>query len=215
MVIPPNEERTLGLRVGEAAPAFRLPAGEGGEVALEEFRGRRNLVVWFNKGMACAFCRQSISQLARAYDAIRAEDGEVLLVTPTPLGRARVYATQFPLPFPYLSDPDFAVRRAWGLGVRPRGPGWYVIGYATYRWKIRDMPRVEIGNPTATLGEVRGLIADDDMGFFVLDKAGIVRFATAGRSLLRDPTTKKFAGVRGIPGTDTFLAALRECQARG
>jgi peroxiredoxin len=204
----------LGPRVGDPAPALRLPSGQGGEVALEDFLGRRNVVVWFNKGMACAFCRQSISQLARTYDAIRSQDGEVVLVTPTPLARARVYAKQFPLPFPYLSDPDFRARRGWGLGVRAQGPVWYVVGFALYHVHARSMPRSDIGNPTGTLGEMPSLLADDDMGLFVVDKAGIVRFAAAGRSAVFDEATGKFVRIRGIPSTEAIVAALRECQAQ-
>jgi thioredoxin-dependent peroxiredoxin len=38
-------------RVGEPAPDFRLPTADGTEVGLSDYRGRRNLVCWFSKGL--------------------------------------------------------------------------------------------------------------------------------------------------------------------
>ena len=42
-----------GIAVGQAAPSFRLPSAQGPEIGLEDFRGKKNVVVWFTKGMAC------------------------------------------------------------------------------------------------------------------------------------------------------------------
>jgi peroxiredoxin len=36
--------------IGARAPSFRLPSAAGGEVALEDYRGRR-VVLWFSKGL--------------------------------------------------------------------------------------------------------------------------------------------------------------------
>jgi peroxiredoxin len=54
------------VKIGQRPPTFRLPAGHGGEVSLDDYRGR-NVIVWFTKGMGCAFCRTQMSQLARGY----------------------------------------------------------------------------------------------------------------------------------------------------
>jgi peroxiredoxin len=36
--------------VGTRAPSFRLPAAQGTEIALEDYRGR-SVVLWFSKGL--------------------------------------------------------------------------------------------------------------------------------------------------------------------
>lgn len=46
-----QERRTQVLDVGARAPNFRLPSAQGAEVALEDYRGRRNVVLWFSKGL--------------------------------------------------------------------------------------------------------------------------------------------------------------------
>jgi peroxiredoxin len=42
--------RARPVRVGDEAPAFRLPGAQGGEVALADFRGRR-VVLWLSRGI--------------------------------------------------------------------------------------------------------------------------------------------------------------------
>ena len=43
-------ERTEMPGVGTRAPNFRLPA-QGSDIALEDYRGKRNVVLWFSKGL--------------------------------------------------------------------------------------------------------------------------------------------------------------------
>jgi peroxiredoxin len=37
--------------IGAPAPPFRLPTAAGGEVGLDDYRGRTKLVLWFSKGL--------------------------------------------------------------------------------------------------------------------------------------------------------------------
>jgi peroxiredoxin len=45
------EHRSKLLEVGERAPEFRLPAAQGGEVALSDFRDQKNVILVFLTGM--------------------------------------------------------------------------------------------------------------------------------------------------------------------
>ena len=107
-----------GVDVGQIAPSFRLPSGQGPVISLDDYRGRQNLVVWLTKGMSCPFCRQHMTQLVRGYPAIRALNAEILEVTSTSPERGRFYVAKFNIPFPYLCDPDYVVPRTWGLAKR-------------------------------------------------------------------------------------------------
>lgn len=44
-------ESTQPVQVGDEAPDFRLPAAQGGEVALSDYRGRRHVLLTFVTGM--------------------------------------------------------------------------------------------------------------------------------------------------------------------
>src|SRR4030095_3937787 len=51
------------LEVGTPAPNFRLASAQGGEIALEDYRGQRHVILWFSRGLYCPFCRRYMSQL--------------------------------------------------------------------------------------------------------------------------------------------------------
>ena len=191
-------------RIGEPARPFRLPAAQGGEVSLDDFKGRHAVVLWFTKGMACPFCRQQMSQLKRGYARIRQAGGEVLQVTASPLARGQFYARQFALPFQYLCDVDHQVHDAWGIARRAHGIGYYA---KTFEKAMKtQVPPSDFGAVKPTLGEVPAMLADEDMGVFVIDRAGTVRYALAGPYF-------SDAGPRGVPGPDELIRELERCAA--
>lgn len=38
-------------QAGQVAPDFRLATAQGGEIGVRDYRGKRNLVLWFSKGL--------------------------------------------------------------------------------------------------------------------------------------------------------------------
>jgi peroxiredoxin len=193
------------VTIGQPAPPFRLPAAGGGELGPQDYRGKANLIVWFTKGMGCPFCRQQMSQFARGYERLKKRRAEVLLVSATKPERARFYAKNFRLPFPYVCDPDYATRRAWGLERRPHSPGWYASSFVAGARK--PMPDNDFGKFLPALGEWSSVLADDDMGFFVLDREGIVRLARSGSYATE-------GGVRELPEIGEIERVLDECERR-
>lgn len=191
------------LAIGQIPPAFRLPSGQGPEVGLEDYRGKRNVVVWFTKGMMCAFCRQHMSQIVRGYPVFKSLNAEVLEVTPSTPERGRLYASKFTLPFPYLCDPDYSVRRSWGLGVRSHSIGWYAK--TLYRGYTMPQPESDFGKLQPSFGEMPTLLTDDDMGFFILDRSGAIRYALSG-------TYATPGGARQIPSNEEIVRELQRCE---
>src|SRR5688572_15073781 len=169
------------IAIGSTAPPFRLPSAAGPEISTHDYRGKKNLVVWFTKGIACPFCRAHMFQIARAYPELERLSAEVLEVTPTTPERALVYGKKFALPFPYLCDPDYGVRRAWTEdGVRSHSPFWYAKSFVSMMRSAAPPPPSDgFGKVTPTPREMTRMILDDDLGFFILDKEGVVRFSMA------------------------------------
>jgi len=52
--------------------------------------------------------------------------------------------------------------------------------------------------------EMPAVLADDDMGFFIVDRAGVVRYALAGAYF-------GGTGSRAIPGADEIVRELERC----
>jgi peroxiredoxin len=191
------------LAVGDRAPDFRLPSAQGGEVALGDYRGKQNVIVWFTKGMACIFCRQHMTQLARIAPELSKRKTHVLEVTPTSESRGRVYAAKYRLPFPYLLDPDDRVRATWHLDVRRRGPLWYAIGMVV--GMTMEKPKTDFGEEGPALSEMPTMLRDEDMGFFIVDREGVIRYAYGGAYVTQKDGR---AAIRPIPSSEEVLREL-------
>ena len=200
----------MTLTVGQRAPSFRLPSAAGPDVGLEDYVGRSNLILFFAKGMACGFCRQKMSQLARGAPRFRELGTEIALVAPTTLERGRFYARNFQLPFPYLCDPEHRVYEAYGLALRPHSLAWRTA--VALRTMRVPPPETEFGPPKPTFGEITRLLVDDDLGFFIIDKAGVIRHATCGNYVAFEGT--KPVGAQPIPSNEEIIRELEGCQAQ-
>jgi len=192
-----------GVEVGQLAPSFRLPSGQGPEVGPQDYRGRQNVVVWFTKGIGCPFCRRHMTQLVHAYSSFTALNAEILEVTSTPTDRARFYVSNYRIPFPYLCDPDYRVRRAWGLEKRSHSLAWYAV--RLYEGTKSVIPPSDFGDRPPPLGEFPSALADVDMGFYILDKNGVVRYSLAGSYIVD-------GAARQIPSNEEIVRALTLCE---
>ena len=195
-----------GPTVGQPAPGIKLPSAQGNVVSLDDYRGRRNVIVWFTKGMACVFCRQHMSQHARAYDDIRKRDAEVLEIAPSTPDKGRLYASKYRLPFPYLCDPQDQARQDWQIQQRSHGPAYWV-GAVAAGMSIKAAEN-DFGKVAAGLREMPKLLRDDDMGFFIVDRSGIVRYAYTGSYVT---ALKPHVAPRPIPANDEILRELERC----
>jgi peroxiredoxin len=182
------------MDIGSTAPDFRLPSAQGPDICLGDFRGRRNVIVWFHKGLMCPFCRRHMVQLAAAAPQIGGLQTEVLQVTSTFPEQARIYHRRFVLPFLYLCDPDHAVAKTWGLAVRPHSAQRFLR-------RLPDPPgKTPFDNVHPIPGEVQNLLLDDDTGFFIVDRVGIVRYTQSGPSY----SSRSWR----IPSNETVLTEL-------
>jgi peroxiredoxin len=196
------------VAVGQPAPGFRLPSAQGPDVALDDYRGRKNVIVWFSKGMACVFCRQHMSQLARLYPELVKRDTEVLEITPTKVARGRFYASKYRLPFPYLCDGDDAVRRAWHLDIRSHGLLWYA---STLKKALATpKPDNDFSKDPPAVPEMGMALRDEDTGFFIVDRGGIIRYAHGGPYMTVDGPT---VVARPLPNADEVLSQLARLAA--
>jgi peroxiredoxin len=199
------------ITVGETLPSFRLPAAQGGEVGPEDYRGTRNLILFFAKGMACGFCRQKMSQLARGAPRFRALDTEIVMIAPTTLERGRFYARNFPLPFPYLCDPDYRVFEAYGMAVREHSLLWKTRAL-THAMRMPKPETTELGAARPSPVEMLRLMNDDDLGLFIADQRGEVRYASTAPYL--DFEGARPVGFASLPSTEEIVAVLERTEGQ-
>jgi peroxiredoxin len=100
-----------GLPAGTPAPAFRLPLLYGGELSLDEYRGRKVLLVFSDPH--CGPCDQLSPQLEKL--ARRTSGVQVLMVSKGEEEANRTKAAQHGLTFPIVSQRQWEISREYGM----------------------------------------------------------------------------------------------------
>ncbi|WOS62291.1 peroxiredoxin-like family protein [Sinorhizobium fredii] len=204
------------LQPGDRAPNVVLDAiTQEGKIAIDDFRGRKPVLVGLFRGLQCPFCRRQIATLAQLKAALSEKGVETLTVVNTPIERARLYFRYHPLPnLLAASDPERISHRAFGLPnleFTEDEDDWpRKMGMQTVMSMRLDMPGVlpEPMDPVAAsnyLQKADGYeMTDDDrrmeaaamaqlVGEFLLDRDGVVRWSFTeaspdGRNMFRAPS---------------------------
>jgi peroxiredoxin len=106
---------SIDAKIGSFAPVFKLHATNGQEIALSDFRGRSNVILFFIRETTCAQCRTHVSQLGRMHEQFREAGAEIVVILGNDLDTAKTYAEGIRLTFPILSDPDRKVYHLYEL----------------------------------------------------------------------------------------------------
>lgn len=119
-----------GLGAGDPAPDCELTDQTGAPVRLADFRGRKNLVVYFYPKDDTPGCTRESCSFRDHYEAFTELGAEVIGISSDSADSHRAFAGKHRLPFRLLSDPGGRARAAFGvpnaLGLIP-GRVTYVI----------------------------------------------------------------------------------------
>ena len=103
------------LEEGKPAPDFSLPSTEGKEVRLSEFKGKKNIVLYFYPKDSTPGCTKEACDFRDSIKNITRTDTVVLGVSADPLKSLESFKEKFSLPFPLLSDEDKEVLKKYGV----------------------------------------------------------------------------------------------------
>lgn len=67
--------------VGGEAPNFSLPATTGETITLSEFKGKKNVLIYFHEGLSCDPCMQQVPELEKSLDEFEKLNIEVLAIS--------------------------------------------------------------------------------------------------------------------------------------
>ncbi len=105
-------------KVGNLAPVFTLENQRGEKVALKDFRGKKNVVVYFYPKAMTPGCTTQACGIRDTKAELAALDTVVLAISPDPTARLAKFEEKHELNFDLLSDEDHKVAEkygAWGL----------------------------------------------------------------------------------------------------
>ena len=112
-----------GIKVGDAAPEFDLTDAAGKRVRLSDFRGKRNVVLYFYPKDDTPGCTKEACSFRDSYQSFTDAGAEVIGVSSDDGTSHQKFAEKFHLPFTLVSDTGGGVRKRYGvpatLGLLP------------------------------------------------------------------------------------------------
>jgi peroxiredoxin len=138
-------------RVGDELPDCVLPDADGCLVSIMALLASGPLVVSFNRGAWCPYCRLELAALSAVYSDILALGAAAIVIVPEPEEQARALKETCRLPFTVLSDRNLGYALTLGLvfwlgeelksmhlqagidlGALQRNDGWFLPIPATF-----------------------------------------------------------------------------------
>lgn len=118
------------LKLGSKAPAFNLPASNGKNVSLEEFKGKKDVVLYFYPKDDTPGCTVEACGLRDRIKDIQSQDAVVLGVSPDSVANHQKFIEKFKLPFLLLSDEQKKTCADYGVWVEKSMYGKKYMGVA-------------------------------------------------------------------------------------
>ena len=150
-----------GLAAGAPAPDFTLEDQNGKRVSLADFKGRRNVVVYFYPKDDTPGCTKEACLFRDQFEDFSDVGAEVIGISSDSAASHRAFAAKHELPFTLLSDSDGVVREAFGvpatLGLLP-GRVTYVIdkqGVIRHAFNSQLSPARHVAEALQVLGRLR------------------------------------------------------------
>jgi len=105
---------TVQLQVGDTAPDFSLPASTGETVSLQDYLGKKRVVLYFYPKDNTSGCTKEACSFRDNLPNIEAKNTVVLGVSPDSLKSHDKFIEKYDLNFPLLSDQEHKVAQAYG-----------------------------------------------------------------------------------------------------
>ncbi len=146
--------------VSREAPEFTLSTLKGDQVKLSDFRGKKNVLLFFNEGYGCAPCWQEAVTLQENLDKFAALSTEVFAIMVDPPDLLDQEAARWDLTLPVLVDSDTRVSQTYdALGGmhadKPNHTFVLVDKDGVVRWS-RDYPSMQ-ADSQSVLQQVQAL----------------------------------------------------------
>lgn len=134
------------LAIGTKAPDFTLADGEGNEVSLSSFLGKKVVLYFYPKDNTPGCTRQACA-FAAAYDAFRAKNVVVIGVSKDSVASHKKFAEKYSLPFILLSDPERKAIEAYEVWQEKVNCGKVTMGVVRSTYIIDENGMIEKAMP--------------------------------------------------------------------
>ncbi len=120
-VLAVRGQTRAGLKVGDLAPDFVLPATTGKEIRLSDFRGQKVVILAFFPAAFTGGCTKQVKGYQANLEKIGGLSAQVLAVSTDNLPTLRRWSEELKLEYPLLSDFMRKVSAEYGVLNEARG----------------------------------------------------------------------------------------------
>ena len=117
-------------QAGKTAPRFKLGASGNKEIDLADFRGKKNVVLYFYPRADTPGCTKEACGFRDALADYDKSNIAVLGISPDPVDDVQKFSDKFHLNFPLLADADHSVAEKYGVWVKKQNYGKEYMGVA-------------------------------------------------------------------------------------
>jgi peroxiredoxin Q/BCP len=115
-------------KIGNKAPAFILTNQKGEKVALKDFSGKKNVVLYFYPRASTPGCTVQACGIRDTQKELDARDTIVLGVSPDPEAKLQKFIDKQNLNFDLLSDENHAIAEKYGVWALKKFMGKEFMG---------------------------------------------------------------------------------------
>ena len=103
------------LQEGQPAPEFTAKDDQGNTVRLADFKGKKNVVLYFYPKDDTPGCTIEACNFRDDYSKFQTKDTQILGVSYDDEASHQAFKKKFQLPFPLLVDADHQIAQAYGV----------------------------------------------------------------------------------------------------
>jgi peroxiredoxin Q/BCP len=108
------------LAIGDAAPDFEVVAHDGRRLKLSDYRGKKNVVLYFYPRDFTLVCTKEACGFRDMYDELLSKETEVIGVSIDDDASHEKFAQKHGVQFPLVADADKKLARAYGAASKLR-----------------------------------------------------------------------------------------------
>jgi len=116
--------------IGQKIPSFKLLTSHGQTISLQDFVGKKNVVLYFYPKDDTPGCTKEACGLRDVFKQIEKQDTVILGVSPDGIKSHQAFIEKYQLPFTLLSDEDHKLAEAFGVWVEKNMYGRKYMGIA-------------------------------------------------------------------------------------
>ena len=132
----------MTVDIGVKAPDFTLPANNGEEVSLSNYRGKKIVLYFYPKDMTPG-CTTEACDFRDSYEKFINAGATILGISPDPIQKHQKFVEKYDLPFLLLSDETTEVAKLYDVWKLKKNFGKEYMGIERTTFLINEEGMIE------------------------------------------------------------------------